>query len=178
MDSAGISPKHDGRSAIECLLQHLADPRSAWAARWLLNLLRQVNLLRHSWEENSRDDRSSVFHLSVKFQCRQGRHRSVCWAHVFAILSIAMGADVHLYVVGWDPRRQRPRLCTCRMCMLVSSQNVRGQLANQAFWNLTSAEQPVTAWPILSPDSSAVQPAGNTASCCGVQAQYCCANWK
>ncbi len=124
MDAAGVEWRHDGRRAVERLMEHSA--HNSEVSDVLLDVVRRI--------EHARS--RGVQRITVDSLCSHGRHRSVAWAHVLALILIFMGAIVRMTMV----QRQYPssiyRLCGCEIC----NRGVRGtELRHGPFYQLVEA---------------------------------------
>ena len=75
--------------------------------------------------------------FTVDSLCSHGRHRSVAWAHVLALILMFMGAIVRMIMVQRGrSHRDRDRLCGCEIC----NRRVRGtELRHGPFYQLVEA---------------------------------------
>ena len=125
MDAAGVEWRHDGRRAVEWLMEH--STHNSEVPDVLLDVVRRT--------EHAR--RRGAQRITVDSICSHGRHRSVAWAHVLALILMLMGAMVRMIMVQRGrSHRDRDRLCGCEVC----NRRVRGtELRHGPFYQLVEA---------------------------------------
>ena len=125
MDAAGVEWRHDGRRAVEWLMEHSA--HNSEVSDVLLDVVRRIEHARSRGAQR----------ITVDSLCSHGRHRSVAWAHVLALILMFMGAIVRMIMVQRGrSHRDRDRLCGCEVC----NRRVRGtELRHGPFYQLVEA---------------------------------------
>ncbi len=125
MDAAGVEWRHDGRRAVEWLMEHSA--HNSEVSDVLLDVVRRIEHARSRGAQR----------ITVDSLRSHGRHRSVAWARVLALILMFMGATVRMIMVQRGRSyRDRDRLCGCEIC----NRRVRGtELRHGPFYQLVEA---------------------------------------